>query len=267
MANKNTPVISVIIQTRETPFMILKRCIQSIREQTWPTVEILLLDSNDENTIYKDAIHAEKEYFEGIVHLEIPETGEFIEGKNAALEAYHGEYITLISAQDIMPPNRLEEIMHYFEEHPSCSAVYTDMTAQEGNVLEQSDFQLFSRDYFYLAQIVMHKNCLRMVGNFDSNMIAQCDEDLWFRLHTMKLIWHLSSPETTISVCTDCYDNSTALDAAIGYRQLCVKYRMILRKHPHEKKKLYHKIAARYKEAKVYHRYIQFAVKEFFIRG
>ena len=45
MAEKRNPItFSVAIQTRETPLMILKRCIQSVRDQTLSDIEIILLD-------------------------------------------------------------------------------------------------------------------------------------------------------------------------------------------------------------------------------
>ena len=54
MAKTDNPIISVVIQTKRTPPMILKRCIQCIREQTLPRIEIILLDSNDDESQYKE---------------------------------------------------------------------------------------------------------------------------------------------------------------------------------------------------------------------
>lgn len=261
MSMNKPPVISVIIQTRETPFMILKRCIQSIRTQSYPHVEILLLDSNETDSPYKETIQEEKEFFTGITLLELPETKEFVHGKNAALDACHGEYITFISAQDIMPQKRLEQLFHAFKKDLSCNAIYTDMTVQQSNVLEHSDFELLAEDFEYLAQLVFHRDCFEWIGTFDEDLVAHCDEDIWFRLRSLKLVHHLSSPETTISVCPDCYYGYTPLDAAIGYRQLGVKYKAIFDKNKKGRKQLYQKIAAQYKKAGVIHRYIQFAVK------
>ncbi len=103
MAKTDNPIISVVIQTKRTPPMILKRCIQCIREQTISQIEIILLDSNDDESQYKESIKEDKELLENIIYLEIPEGREFVNGKNTALKTFHGDYVTFISAQDIMP--------------------------------------------------------------------------------------------------------------------------------------------------------------------
>lgn len=264
MSKTNFPAISVAIQTRETPLMILKRCIQCIRNQTLSNIEIILLDSNDKNSPYKEAIQSEKEFFSDIIYLEIPETKEFARGKNAVLETYHSDYLTFLSAQDTMPPKRLEELLSVFQKDHSINVIYTDMTAQPINVLESSDYAISSQNFQYLSQLVFHRNCFQLIGTFDTDLIAHCDDDLWFRICTLHLVHHISSLDTSLSVCPDCYHHYTPLQAAIGYRQLLVKYHSILTKNKKAKKILYQKTATSYQKAGVFHRYIQFKTKALF---
>ena len=264
MSKQKHPMISVVIQTRETPFMILKRCIQSIREQTYENIEILLLDSNEKDSPYKTAILAETDVLTDIIHLEIPEKKEFVKGKNAVLDTYHGDYLTFLSAQDIMPPQRIEKIMETFQENTSYFSIYTDMKAQQNNILESTDYELLSNEFAYLSQLVFHRDCFQCTGNFDPDLIAHCDDDLWFRIRSLKLANHLPAKECIISVCPDTYHNYSALEAAIGYRQLGIKYDSIFRKKKTDRKELYQKIAEEYKKAHMFHRYLQFKIKSLF---
>lgn len=264
---KDNPIISVVIQTRKTPLMILKRCIQCIKEQTLAGIEIILLDSNETESSYKEAIRQEQEFFSDMVYLEIPESKGFVKGKNAALKAFHGNYITFLSAQDMMPSTRLETLVNFLEENHSYHAVYTDMSVQQSNILESSDFHLTSGNPEYLAQLVFHRECFQWIGEFDSDLVAHIDKDIWLRLRSLHLTCHLSAPGTMISVCTDCYNRYTPLEAAIGYRQLETKYRAFFQKNPKLKKELFQKTAAEYKKAHVLHRYIQFQTKALFIRS
>lgn len=264
MIKTDNPIISVVIQTKQTPPLILKRCIQCIREQTLPRIEIILLDSNDENSRYKEAIKEEKELLADIVYMEIPEGGEFVNGKNAALKAFRGDYITFISAQDIMPATRLEKVVAVMEENHSYNTIYTDMSIQESNMLDTSDFDLISQNFEYLAQIVFHREAFQWIGEFDCDLVAHCDDDIWFRLNSLRLTHHVSSPETTISICPDCYSDFPALESAIGCRQLMVKYDALFNRNKKMKKRHYKKIAEEYKKARVLHRYIQFRAKAFF---
>lgn len=266
MAKQKHPLISIIIQTRQTPLMILKRSIQSIREQTYKNIEILLLDSNDTDSPYKEAMLAEAEFFTDIIHLEIPETKEFVKGKNEALHACHGDYITFVSAQDIMQPQRIEKIMMVFRKKKSWQAIYTNASVQQNNILENSDYNLLSTDFAYLSQLVFHCDCIQMVGLFDTELVAHCDDEFWFRFQSLKLTHHLPTDEAVLFVCPDDYHRYTLLESAIGYRQLYVKYISLFKKNKKAKKILYRKIAEEYKKAGVFHRYLQFLCKEFFIR-
>lgn len=264
MKKTNYPVISVAIQTRETPLMILKRCIQCVRQQTLSGIEIILLDSNDKNSLYKEAIQSEEELLSDIIYLEIPEEKEFVHGKNAVLEAYHGDYLTFLSAQDTMPRKRLEEIVSLFEQDRSISIISTDMRVQQTNVLESPDYAATSQDFQYLSQLVFHRDCFRWIGHFDSDLIAHCDDEMWFRICSLHLEHHISSTNTWVSVCPECYRHYTPLQSAIGYRQLLVKYAPMLCKNKKTKKQLYQKAAFAYQNAGVFHRCIQFKIKAFF---
>lgn len=266
MSKQTKPVISVIIQTRETPFMILKRCIQCVREQTYQALEILLLDSNEPDSPYKEAILAAPDLLTDILHLEIPEKKEFVQGKNAALEACHGDYITFLSAQDILYPKRLEKIMNAFEDNHSYFALYTDMTVQQNNILENSDYDLHSGEFAYLSQLVFHRDCFRCTGNFDPDLVAHCDDDLWFRLRSLKLANHIPDEECIISVCPDTYHGYSAVEAAIGYRQLAIKYATVYKKDKKGRRELYQNAAIQYKKAHVFHRYLQFRIKAMFTK-
>lgn len=264
MPKKQKPVFSVVIQTRQTPFLILKRCIQCILEQSLKNVEIILLDSNEKDCPYKEAISSERGQWRGIFYLEIPEQGEYVVGKNTALNIFHGEYIIFISAQDIMPPDRLERIYKVFQENYSYNAVYTNMAVQEANLLDISDFSIQSGQFQYLGQLVFHKDCFQLIGKFDTDLVAHQDDEIWFQLKTMGLVHHFPDEEAAISICPNCYHGYTPLDAAIGYRQIGVKYSYYFKKNKKARKKLYQAIAEKYKKAGVVHRYIQFATKAFF---
>lgn len=266
MTKKQKPIFSVIIQTRQTPFLILKRCIENIREQSLENIEIILLDSNEKDSSYKEALSAGRGQWKKIFYLEIPEKGEYVEGKNTALNIIHGEYIAFISAQDIMPLDRLEKIYHIFQKNRSYNAIYTNMAVQEDNLLDISDFSIQTGHFQYLGQVVFHKDCFQLIGKFDPDLVAHHDDEIWFRLKTMGIVHHFSDQDAAISICPNCYHGYTPLDAAIGYRQIYVKYSAYFKKNKKARKKLYHKIAEKYKEAGVIHRYIQFATKAIFTR-
>ena len=265
--NENTVLVSAIITTRETPLMLLKRCIQCLQQQTLPGVQIILLDANAKDSTWHAAILAEKQLLWEVHYIPCPEEGELVHGKQQALQAASGEFITFLSAQDYMPETRLEYAVKAFRENPAAFMYYTNMRTQKNHILETSDQSMPSGKLTYLSQIIFHRDGFSLIGGFDDNMVALCDEEIWFRLQYLGLVNHLHSEETTIDICPDEYKHYTPLQAAIGYRQLRVKYNKYFKKNKKSRKKLYADIAANYKKSNLVFRYIQFKVKAWFTRS
>lgn len=267
MKDNTIPNISVIVMTKETPLMILKRCIKSIQEQTLKNIEIILLDSNQKNSSYKKAIQDETELLNDIIYLEIPEEATYINGKNVALSKCSGKYVTFISAQDSMPPKRFENVMDIFSQKNEYDVVYTDMKIQEKNILETSDEHTSTQEFQFLSQLFIRRECFDKMGDFDGALIAQSDEEMWFRMNYLLEVYHLSSEETTIYVNPDFYIKNTIHQNAVAYRQIYVKYADYFNTNKAKKKEIYKKIAESYKASGEVFRFLQFYIKAFFTRN
>lgn len=268
MSLSTRPVISVAVFTRKTPLLILKRCLQSVRNQTLSDIEIILLDANAADSSYKKAIQSEKELLTGIEYIELPDELNTAHGKNIVLQQYQGEFLTFLSAQDTMPPQRLEQAVNAFLQNPSCIALCTGMNALESNILDDSDtdYAIHSDSYRYLSQLIFRRNCFEQIHTFDENLVAHCDEDIALQLFLLHKLLPLTSRETDIFICPDCYHNTPELTAAIGYRQLLVKYQSALSDKSTLKKQLLEKAASSYRQAGVFHRFLQFKWKSICIR-
>lgn len=261
---EHRPDISVIIITRNTPFMILKRCIHCIRSQTLENIEIILLDANEKGNSYQKAISSEGELLRDITYVYYPEDGEMVHGKNLALEKATGNYITIISAQDMMTETRLETILRAFRDNSRQLVYYTSMTFQVDNTLENNYYTLPTGSFRYLAQAVIHRSVFSMAGNFDENMLCLCDEELWTRINFINPPGCLMDEDAAISICQDSYKNHTPLNAAIAYRQILIKFPKYFNRHKAHRRILYQKITENYKESHVILRYLQFRWKTIF---
>jgi len=258
------PSISVIITTRETPFMVLKRCISSIQSQTLENIEIILLDANEKGNSYQQAISSEGELLRDITYVYYPEAGEMVHGKNLALAKATADYVTIISAQDMMPETRLKAVLQKFKDNPNQIVYYTGMTLQIDNTLENNHYTLPTGTYRYLAQAVFHQSAFSMVGTFDENLLCLCDEELWLRINFFNTPGCIMDEEASISICQKAYDNHTSLNAAIAYQQMLVKSPKYFLRHKSHKRIIYQKIAENYKDAHVILRYLQFRWKAIF---
>lgn len=259
MDEKN--LVSVAIITRHTPLMILKRCIESVRKQTYPNIEILLLDANDTSSSYKKALQSEADLLTNLIYIEHTERNEYTFLKNQALQKANGTYLLFLSAQDTMPSKRLECVINYFHSHSNVDAIATDMNVQTKDTLEKDDYALSSSELQYIAQLVMRKTCTNLLEGFDNNLVAHVDDEFILKLQQNHSLHHLSNPETIISINTDFYNEYTFLQSAIGYRQIATKYITYFKKNKQKKRALYFSIAHSYKRAHLFFRYLQFAIK------
>ena len=112
--------VSVVILTRNTPLILLKKCIDSVKSQTYLALEILLMDANDPSSTYKEAIQSDTELQNGLIYLEHPDHNECIHAVNEATAQATGHFLVLITSQDIMPKERIECCMDFFEKQRSC---------------------------------------------------------------------------------------------------------------------------------------------------
>lgn len=253
--------VSVVILTRNTPLILLKKCIDSVKSQTYPALEILLMDANDPSSTYKEAIQSDSELQNGLIYLEHPDRNTCVNAINEAAAHATGHFLILITAQDIMPKERIEGCMDFFEKNPSCSVLATNVTIQQNTISENDDLSLTSSKLSYVSQLIFCHYCFDMVSGFDNGLVAHADEDFIFKLYQSNTISHIQTEQTAIYCNADRSSVASDKRCAIGYRQLLVKYAVYLQKRKDLKKELLFAIANSYRQAHFYFRYLQFYQK------
>lgn len=122
-------LISVIVPVYRVE-KYLVRCIESIREQTYPNLEIILVDDGSPDCCpYICDKYAEKDRRIVVIHKE---NGGLAEARNAGLEVARGEYIGFIDSDDYIHPDMynclLKELIKNQADISVCGVkkVYTD---------------------------------------------------------------------------------------------------------------------------------------------
>lgn len=262
------PKVSVIILTKNTPLMLFKRCVHALYEQTIKEIEIIVFDMNESASTFKEALKADRSdpIYYGITFFEMADSNEYVTSKNRMLKNFHGDYLTFISSQDIMPPERLALAIEALESHRDKSVVCTNYMLQANNVLDASNYQISSHGFAYLPQLIFHKDCFKLIGGFDEHLVSHIDDELFLRLKRMNQIVECPVEEAAIRIDSDFFSDYSSVNGAIGCRQLYIKYRSYYEKHKKEKKKLYLLTAEHYKDAGLFFRFIQFYTKAIFTK-
>ena len=116
---KMNPLISVIVPVYNVE-KYLNRCIDSILNQTFKQIEIILVDdgSTDKSPIICD------EYFDSYENIKVihKENNRVSAARNDGIKIATGKYIALVDSDDWIEPNMLEEMYNKAEEF------HTDIT-------------------------------------------------------------------------------------------------------------------------------------------
>ena len=102
------PLISVIVPVYKVePY--LRQCVDSVLAQTYPNLEVLLVDDGSPDTC--PAIcdeYAEKDARVRVIHKE---NGGLSDARNAALDVARGDYVGFVDSDDWIAPRMFEELM------------------------------------------------------------------------------------------------------------------------------------------------------------
>jgi glycosyltransferase involved in cell wall biosynthesis len=112
------PLVSVIIPLYNAERYI-EQCVNSILAQTWPNIEVIII--NDGSTDNSLAI-ARKFESEKVNVLSQPNCGASV-ARNHGLKVAKGEYIQFMDADDLLSKNKIEEQVIILEKNKDCIAV------------------------------------------------------------------------------------------------------------------------------------------------
>lgn len=120
------PLISVIIPTYKRA-SFLARAINSVLEQTYPQVEIIVVDDNNPDSEFR----AETEKIMGnyinvpsVQYVRHTQNCNGAAARNTGIECSRGMYICFLDDDDWYMPHKLEKQYQYLQQYPQYRAVY-----------------------------------------------------------------------------------------------------------------------------------------------
>lgn len=136
-------LISVIVPVYKVE-AYLDRCVQSIVDQTYTNLEIILVDDGSPDRCPQMCDEwAKRDSRIRVIHKE---NGGGAQARNVGLELASGEYIAFIDSDDYLLPGMYEELLHVLKQ-TDCDIVECDYYAVTSDVFPQSEMDWEFQEY------------------------------------------------------------------------------------------------------------------------
>lgn len=207
-ATTSLPKVSVLMPLYNAAATLLE-AIQSVRDQTMPDWELVLVDdgSTDASRTLAEQIAQEDARIRVIA---LGENKGIVAALNQGLQACRAPWIARLDADDVMLPHRLKVQLAYMQAHPDCVALGTAAEtfdeAGRGSVLSQPVThqaickQLERGSSLLHPTVILQREAVVSAGGYRSLFLDAEDYDLWLRLSRLGKLANLEEPLTHLRV-------------------------------------------------------------------
>lgn len=221
------PLVTTIIPTHNRA-ELLERAIDSVLEQTWENMEIVVVDdaSDDDTPQLLKNLSAQYSHIRVVRNKTSKKAAA---SRNIAISHAKGEFITGLDDDDYWRPTRIERLMEEFEEGFSAVCSYDKMVMEGREVVWKKPSMITLDDLLYYNrvgnQVLTKKEYLQSVGGYDEDLPSAQDYDLWIRLVQKHGPIHtVPSPLQIVNMEEDRDRISTSDDKMAGYKKCYKKH-------------------------------------------
>jgi GT2 family glycosyltransferase len=183
------PLFSVLLPVYDTPEPYLRRCIDSVRRQLYPTWELSIADDGSTKEHVGRTL---REYAAADPRIRVvfrDSNGHISAASNSALAIARGDYIALLDHDDELAEHALYVVAEEIRAHPDAVVVYSDedKLSADGRRFEPYFKPDWNADLFYAQNMVSHlgvyrTDAVRAVGGFRLGFEGSQDYDVALRV-------------------------------------------------------------------------------------
>lgn len=187
-------LVSAIITTYKRPVEIVFRAVESILNQTYSNIEIILVDDSPE-TYSERAVLRDKitKYGDKVNYIQNEHNIGACASRNVGLNMAKGEYIAFLDDDDEWLPEKIERQVNKFDD-PDIGLVYCGRIVINDSSEKSFEDQLVECSGYVYDELIFNnfigstsyplikREALIDVGGFDPLMQSAQDYDVWLRL-------------------------------------------------------------------------------------
>jgi glycosyltransferase involved in cell wall biosynthesis len=184
-SDSSLPLVSVYIPTKNRQ-ALLATSIDSILQQTYPNVEILVVDDGSTDNTFEFLTYLANKHSNLLIFRNEVSKGACA-ARNIAIKQANGEFVTGLDDDDVFLPNRIECLVSAYNDKYAfvCSSMYWDY-GKKKRIIDAKEGQItLAQQLSYneaTSQVLVKKERVLSIGGFDEKFVACQDYDLWTRL-------------------------------------------------------------------------------------
>lgn len=195
MGRKNPPLVSVVIPTAHREPATVLRAISSALGQSYPTLEVILVDDNTESGLSSEIKTAFKRVPQ-VRYIKNVGSHGACAARNVGISCAKGELVAFLDDDDEWLPEKIERQLEAFEEDVClvycngwcvdnrCKPPLVTQYRQKEDFLSTVSFEsLLEKNHIgTTTQLLVRKSTLEQIDGFDTRFLARQDYDLCLRL-------------------------------------------------------------------------------------
>jgi len=193
------PLVSVIIPYYND-FKYLNEALRSCIDNTYPNIEIIIIDDCSQTPLKKDSIRAFSQKYPLTIYRNKENQGSGFT-RNVGIKVAKGDLIAFLDADDIWLSEIIEKQIKIFQSHPKAVWVYTDgyylienkkmhrpnsyyhgFYKRFPEKMEVNAYHLRGYNYILFSSNMFKKDVLFEVGLFNESLRVSEDWDLFVRV-------------------------------------------------------------------------------------
>lgn len=163
------PLLSVVMPVYNTPERWLRKCIDSVKRQTYRSWEMCIVDDASTRSSVGRVLRG---YAEEDVRIRIARrdrNGHISAASNDALQMARGDYVVLLDHDDELPPWALSDVARAISENPKWRLIYSDEDKIDEKGRRYDPY--FKPDWNY--ELLLSQNFISHLGVYEARLLRE----------------------------------------------------------------------------------------------
>jgi len=194
--SKTSSLVSLIVRTINRPDF-LQEALQSICMQTYPNIEIVVINDGGEDV--SAVVNDFARRVSALQLIQLPQNIGRSGAANQGLAAAKGEFIGFLDDDDTLDPEHIADLVQALHQHPQTTVVYGGVRVEDdqGNVdgyfnLPFDRNRLLASNFIPIHALLFSHSLIGEGGaRFDENMDVYEDWDFWLQLSLRTSFLHV----------------------------------------------------------------------------